>query len=225
MKKRSVAGSALAILGGDLVFCGLTGHSRLHKALGFRPHEDSGRWVPIPYQQGIRVDWSITILRPVEEVYSFWRNLENLPRFLRHIHSVRQIDSLHSHWIIQGPSGKMVEWDAEINNDEPNKLIGWRSLPGSEVDTAGSVHFKPAPRDRGTEVQIELQYKPAGGVLGALFAKLLGSDPAKQIREDLRRLKQVMETAEFATTEGQPNGKNPIRTTRPRVKRARSGNK
>jgi uncharacterized membrane protein len=139
MKKRSVTGSVLTVLGGDLVYSGLTGYSPIYKALGFRPEERAGKWVPIPYQHGVRVDRSITIQKPLEEVYSFWRNLENLPRFLQHLHSVSQIDGLHSHWIVQGPSGKTVEWDAEINNDVPNSVIGWRSLPGSEVDTAGSV--------------------------------------------------------------------------------------
>src|ERR1051325_10270725 len=186
MKKRSVTGSMLTILGGDLVYCGLTGYSPLYKALGIRPKDESRKWAPVPYQYGIRVDRAITIEKPVEEVYSFWRNLENLPRFLQHLHSVKQIDQIHSHWIAQGPSGKTVEWDAEINNDEVNSLIGWRSLPGSEIDTAGSVHFKPASGGRGTEVQIELQYNTPGGAIGALFAKLLGSDPAEQVRADPR---------------------------------------
>jgi uncharacterized membrane protein len=194
VKKGSVAGKLLAVVGGDLVFCGATGYSPLHKALGVRPR-NTGESASIPYQQGIRVDADIIIGRPREEVYSFWRKLENLPLFMRHIRSVSAIDGRHSHWVAEGPGGKNVEWNAEIINDQPNELIGWKSLPGSDVDTAGSVHFKPARGGRATAVHVELQYLPPAGAVGAALAKLMGNDPARQVREDLRRLKQAMESA------------------------------
>ncbi len=208
VKKGSKTGALLAVLGGDLVYRGATGYSPLCDKLGIKPPEELlGKSVSIPYQQGIRVDKSITIAKSPEELYSLWRNLENLPRFVQHIHSVVVLDDKRSHWILKGPSGKILEWDAEINNEQPDELIGWRSLPGSDIDSAGSVHFQPAPGGRGTEVKVELQYNPPGGVLGAAFAKLMGENPANQIKEDLRRLKQMMETGEIATTEGQPSGK------------------
>jgi uncharacterized membrane protein len=211
VKKRSIGGTLLAALGGDLIYRGTTGYLPLYRALGIAPPEEFlGRSASIPYQYGIRVDKSITIDKPVEEVYAFWRNLENLPKFMQHVHSVTALDNKRSHWISRAPGGKIVEWDAEINNEQPNELIGWRSIPGSDVDSAGSVHFKPAPGGRGTEVHLELQYIPPGGVFAMALARLMGENPADQIKEDLRRLKQLLETGEIATTEGQPNGKQAI---------------
>jgi len=224
MKKRSVGRPLLAMLGSDLIYCGVSGYSPLHQALGLRNCEKAtGRTSGISYKQGIRIDRSITIDQPREQVYYFWRELENLPKFMRHLHSVTEIEGGRSHWIAAGPVGKMFEWDAVIINDEPNELLAWCSLPGSEVDTAGSVHFRRAPDGRGTEVSLELQYNPPGGVLGAAFARLLGGDPADQIGDDLRRLKQVMETGEVATIEGQPSGKEAVGgDKRVRPRRARS---
>jgi uncharacterized membrane protein len=197
MKKGSVGGKLLAILGGDLVYCGTTGYSPLWSALGFRPGASRlGKSASIPYQQGIRVDADITIEKPPEQLYSFWRNLENLPRFMQHLCRVTPIDQKRSHWVAQGPAGQIVEWDAEIINEQPNGLIGWRSLPGADVDTAGSVHFKPAGTNCGTDVHVELQYLPPAGKVGAALAKLMGNDPADQVKEDLRRLKEALENAD-----------------------------
>jgi uncharacterized membrane protein len=180
-----------------------------------------GKSVSIPYRHGIRVDKSITIDRPLQEIYAFWRNLENLPLFMQHVHSLSMLDDRRSHWILRGPSGKILEWDAEIINEKPNELIGWRSFSGSGVDSAGSVRFKPAPGGRGTEVHLELQYIPPGGIFGATYARLLGENPAGQIQEDLRRLKQMMETGEISTTEGQPHGKEEVLRQKPaRARRA-----
>jgi uncharacterized membrane protein len=219
VKRGSVLdGSALGILGGDLIYSGVTGYSPFCNALGIRSSKNMREGsATIPYQHGIRVDTAVTIQKPREELFSFWRDLENLPRFMRHLHSVTRIDDTRSHWIAQGPGGKMLEWDAEIINEEQNERIGWRSLPGSDLDTAGSVHFKVAPGGRGTEVHIELQYIPPAGALGAAYARLLGLDPADQIKDDLRRLKQILETGETATIEGQPHGKEVF----PRYERVR----
>jgi len=142
----------------------------------------------------------------VEKVYEFWRRLDNLPYFMEHLQSVNIIDDKRSHWMTKAPAGRRVEWDAEIVSEAPNEMIGWRSVPGSEIDSAGSVHFKSAPGGRGTEVKVELQYLPPGGALGTIFAKLFGEDPQRQIREDLRHLKQLMETGEVPSTAGQPAG-------------------
>ncbi len=193
MKKGSTAGKILAFtFGGDLVYGGTTGHSPLLNALGLRLGGSRlGKSVSIPYQQGIRVDADITIAKSPEEVYSFWRNLENLPRFMRHLHRVTVTDGNQSHWVADCMAGQTVEWDAEIVNDQPHSLIGWRSLPGADVDTAGSVHFKPV--NNGTDVHVELQYLPPAGKLGAAFAKLMGANPARQVKEDLKRLKQALE--------------------------------
>ena len=197
MKKGSTAGKVVALMfGGDLVYGGTTGHSPLLNALGLRLGGTRlGRSASIPYQQGIRVDADITIAKPPAEVYSFWRNLENLPRFMRHLKSVTNNGAIRSHWVADCMAGQTVEWDAEIVNDQPPTLIGWRSLPGSMVDTAGSVHFKPHG-DYDTDVHVELQYLPPAGKLGAAFAKLMGTDPANHVKEDLKRLKQELENTD-----------------------------
>jgi uncharacterized membrane protein len=222
MKKRSPGRALMAVLGGDLVYTGLSGRSGICSALGLGI-KSTGRAVAIPYHRGFRVDKAVTIDRPRGELYLFWRNLENLPRFMKHLHSVTRVDDKRSHWVAGGPAGKIVEWDAEIINEEPDQLIAWRSLPGSQVATAGSVHFKEAAGDRGTEVKVELQYDPPGGLLGATFAKLWGEDPSHQVEEDLRRFKEFMEAGEIPTTEGQPHGKeNLLRRAPVKARRAQS---
>ena len=139
---------------------------------------------------------SVTIRQPVEMVYAFWRNFENLPRFMDHLESVRVTGDRQSHWVAKAPAGKTVEWDAETVEDRRDELIAWRSLPGSSVPNSGQVRFVPAAGGRGTEVHVELRYDPPGGKLGALVAKLFGEEPGQQVAGDLRRLKQVLETGE-----------------------------
>ena len=209
MKKGSTGGKLAALmLGGDLVYGGTMGHSPLLNALGLRLGGTRlGKSASIPYQQGIRVDADIAIARPPAQVYSFWRNLENLPRFMRHVKRVVTAGPNRSHWVADCMAGQSVEWDAEIVNDQPPSLIGWRSLPGSTVDTAGSVQFKPTEGGYGTKVHVELQYLPPAGKLGAAFAKLMGNDPANHIKEDLRRLKhelENMDTVQEASEESFP---------------------
>jgi uncharacterized membrane protein len=152
----------------------------------------------------------VTVDKPADQVYRFWRNLENLPKFMEHLESVTEIDNKHSHWVAKAPAGMSVQWKAEIINEIENQLIGWRSLPGSDVPNAGSVHFSPAPGGRGTQVKIELQYDPPGGNLGAFFARMVGQDPEKQIAQDLARFKQLLETGEIITTQGQPAGRSEL---------------
>jgi uncharacterized membrane protein len=130
-----------------------------------------------------------------------WRNLENLPRFMSHLESVERITDTLSRWRAKGPAGATVEWNAEIINEVPDQVIGWRSIEGSDVVSAGSVNFEEAGPGRGTRVRVRLQYSPPGGKVGAAFAKLMGRDPATEIREDLRRFKQIVEAGEVATNE------------------------
>jgi uncharacterized membrane protein len=206
--QKSLSGAALALLGGVLVHRGATGHCELYHALGISTaDEDYDRNVSVEYGRGIRVDQAVTISRSPEEVYQFWRRLENLPRFMDHLESVTELDEKRSHWVAKGPAGKHVEWDAEIINEIPNELIGWRSLEGAEVDNAGSVQFNRAPGGRGTELRVELRYDPPGGPVGALFARLFGEEPNQQIGDDLRNLKAILEAGERPTTEGQPSGR------------------
>ena len=206
LKRRSVSGLAIASIGGGLLWRGATGHCAVYKSLGLNTNGDGERQVSVPYGRGIGVEKSLTINAPAEQIYTFWRNFENLPRFMEHLQSVDVQDSMHSHWVAKGPAGLKAEWDAEIINEIPGELIGWRSVEGSNVQNAGSVHFSPAAGGRGTEVKVVLRYDPPGGALGAAVAKLFGEEPSMQVMEDLRRLKQLLEAGELATTAGQPWG-------------------
>jgi uncharacterized membrane protein len=157
-------------------------------------------------KEGIHVVKSVTINQPPETIYRFWRNFENLPRFMDHLESVTVIDERYSHWVAKGPLGKRVEWDAEIVNETPNQVIGWRSVEKADVDNAGSVNFEPAPGGRGTEVKVTLRYVPPAGAIGAAFAKLFGEEPSVQVEDDLNNLKRLLEAGELPTTEGQSRG-------------------
>ena len=160
----------------------------------------------VPSGKGTKVERAITIGLPPQTVYSFWRQLENLPRFMHHLESVVQTDSTHSRWTVRTPRDKLIHWDAEIIEDRPNELISWRSLPGADVENAGSVWFKPAPGERGTVVKVALKYAPPAGTLGLVISKLWGRDAATQIEEDLFRLKSLLEAGEAPSVQGQPHG-------------------
>jgi uncharacterized membrane protein len=215
-KRRETPGGLAAIAGSMLLYRGATGHSAMYQALGVnRSGIGAGRAAiadrgsdtrrQLGGKAGIHVEESVTISRPVTEVYRFWRNFENLPRFMRHLDMVAQREDGISHWVATGPAGTKVEWDARIINEIENKVIGWQSLEGSQVATAGSVSFDST--DRGTRVRVHLQYNPPAGRAGAAIAWLFGEEPNTTVREDLRRFKQLLETGEIATTEGQPTAR------------------
>jgi uncharacterized membrane protein len=204
-KRRSWLGMLLSSAGVDLLNWSCTGHY-LHEALGVTSLTSKGPRALVPHQLGIRVERSISVYRPVDEVYRFFRDFKNLGRFLSHVKDVRETDENHSHWFVRGPGGMELEWDAEIIEERPNELISWRSIGSPDVESAGSVRFEKAPGERGTFIRVSLNYLPPAGALGAAIAKLFGEEPEKQIKDDLRRLKQVLEAGEIATTEGQPAG-------------------
>jgi uncharacterized membrane protein len=213
LKKRSIGGLILGAIGGTLLFRGATGHCPVYAGLGVSTADETGdeRNVSVRYGRGVRVEKAVTVNAPAEQVYTFWRNFSNLPRFMHNLEAVEVRDEKRSRWVAKGPAGKDVEWEAEIINEIPNELIGWRSVDGSEVDNAGSVHFKQVPGGRGTEVKVVLRYDPPAGKLGATVSKLLGEDPAANVHEDLRRLKMLLETGEIATIEGQSSGRKASR--------------
>jgi uncharacterized membrane protein len=146
--------------------------------------------------KGVTVAEAITVARPPDAVYHFWRDFRNLPQFMEHLEAVQVTDDRHSHWRARAPAGTTVEWDAEIVDDRPNELIAWRSVERADVPNRGTVRFRPAPGGRGTEIHVSLQHDPPGGKIGALVARLFGEEPSQQVRSDLRRLKQVLETGE-----------------------------
>ncbi len=153
-----------------------------------------------------RVTKSVTINRPREDVYRYWREFANLPTFMQHLVSVTATGERRSHWVAKAPAGATVEWTAEIVEDRPGELISWRSVAGSEIANEGSVRFAAAPADRGTEVRVELSYQAPAGKVGAIIAWIFGEEPGQQLRDDLRRFKQVMETGEVVRSDGSLEG-------------------
>ena len=204
-----------ALSGGYLLYRGFSGNCLVYEAIGIQRAGPNGR-------DGIKVERSMTVYRPREEVYRFWRDFQNLPHFMKHLEEVQVSENGTSHWVARAPLGARVEWDAEITEERENELISWRSLPGSLIENSGTVRFKDAPGGRGTEVHIALKYNPPGGSASAAFAKLFGEEPSLQVREDLRRFKEVIEAGETATVTGQTSGRREeVEQEREELKRQR----
>ncbi len=218
LERRDKFGWLVAGIGGAMIYRGLTGRCYLYKALDVstvdeQPHHRIGESATtvrtrIPAEDGIHISESFLINQPAEKLYNHWRRLENLPQMLTHLKSVQVVDDKLSRWVADAPgiAGGEVQWDAEIIADEPHSRIAWRSLPGSTIESHGSVSFTKAPADRGTAVHVEMKYLPPGGQLGHWISKLFGEAPDQQIREDLRNFKRLMETGEVLTIAGQPRG-------------------
>ena len=166
--------------------------------------QEFSKHVSVPSGEGVRVDKTITIERPTALVYSFWKELENLPRFMRHVQSVEARGDLQSHWKVKGPAGRVVEWDAEIIEQRENEMMSWRSTPGSGVDNAGSVWFTPIPGSMGTIVRVELKYLPPAGKTGDFVAGLFGGNAESVIEEDLTRMKSLLETGRLPEDQDKP---------------------
>lgn len=194
-KHRPLVAAALGATGSMLVWRGLTGRSPASLATG--ANSADGKFSSSTEQ-------TFTIEATAEELYSFWRDFENLPKIMHYLDSVVVHDEKRSLWRAKGPAGKTVEWEAEVTRDIPNERIEWRSLDSALVSNSGYVDFRPAPGGRGTEVRVHVDYQPPAGKLGETVAKILGRDPGTEIREDLRRFKQIMEAGEIPTTLGQP---------------------
>jgi uncharacterized membrane protein len=152
--------------------------------------------------RAVRVEHVVTVNRNIHDVYAFWKDFENFPRFMRHLDSVHRTGDRRSRWRARGPAGMKVEWEAETLEDRADEWIAWQSLPGSRVENSGSVRFSNAPGARGTEVRVQLQYTPPGGAFGRGLAWLFGEEPDIQVKDDLRRFKQLMETGEIPISEG-----------------------
>ena len=205
LKRRELPGGAAALAGAALLYRAATGHCDLYQALGISSAKGKGTGVladmgsdtreQLGGSRGIHVEQAVTVRKPVSEVYRFWRNFENLPTFMQHLEAVAEREEGISHWVAKGPAGMNVEWDARIINEIDNRVIGWQSLEGSMISTAGSVNFRET--GRGTEVRVHLQYNPPGGKLGAAVARMFGEEPSIQVMEDLRRFKRLLETGEI----------------------------
>ncbi|MDQ2667582.1 MAG: DUF2892 domain-containing protein [Gemmatimonadota bacterium] len=212
LRRRDAGGIATAIIGGVFLHRGATGNCAVYNALGIGTGDadavlDSprhrgmiGRAATVNARNAIKVERTVTIDAPRAVLYAFWHDFENLPRFMEHLESVRVESPTRSHWKAKAPAGKSVEWDAEIVNDVSDAIIAWKSVGDPEVANAGAVNFSDAPGGRGTTVKVTLDYEPPGGRVGKLVARLFGEDPDRQVREDLRKFKQLMETGEITTS-------------------------
>ena len=201
------AGTLAALGGGVLIYRGARGHSHLYQALGLEDRPTHlAPVMSLAHRRGVTVRRTVAINKAVEELYAFWRDFENLPRFMNHLESVTCDGSRRSHWVARAPAGRRVSWDAEVVDERPNELIAWRSLEDADVHNAGTVQFERGPGGRGTTIRVSLTYAPPGGKLAAVVAKLFGEEPGQQVHEDLRRLKQILEAGEVPTVAGQPRG-------------------
>ena len=192
--RRSAVGACLALSSTPLLYRGIAG--RWPDALNGWIQPASTK-TALGGERGVHVRASVRLELPVAEVYRFWRRLENLPQFMTHLNRVTEAPDGRSHWVAVGPAGVAVEWEAEVINEIENEVLAWRSLPGSDIATAGSVHFDPARGGRSTQVSVHLQYAPPAGKAGALIASLLGREPSQTVREDLRHFKQLLEAGEM----------------------------
>ncbi len=214
LRRGGLGGILLAALGGALVYRGASGYCPINSAIG---RDTSGEKTETDV---LEISNSVTINKPREEVYQFWRKLENLPQFMRHLETVTQQDNKRSHWVArldrENPVAKAlpkIEWDAEIVEEEENSRLVWRSVPGATVDNSGEVRFVDAPGNRGTEVHATILYRAPQGIAGEAVMKLFSPAFKQMVKEDIRRFKRLMETGEIPTNEG-PSGRQP-ETTNP----------
>jgi len=210
LKRRSPASLALAAGGAALIGRGATGHSPVYQRLGVDTADpDAVRQnvlAAVLPSRKLEAERAYTIMRPRHELYAFWRNFENLPQFMEHLESVTVTSDGRSHWVTRAPIGKPISWDAEITEDVEDRVIAWRSLPDSVVENSGQVHFSDAADGRGTMVRARIIYQAPGGKTAQEISRFFGESASQQLRDDLRRFKQVMEAGETPTTEGQPHG-------------------
>lgn len=189
--RRTAFGAGLAVASGLMLYRGLAGHWPVNA-----PNPEAITST-LGLNREVDVRESFRIERPVADVWQVWRRLGNLPRVMTHLERVTETSERRSHWVAAGPAGLVVEWDAEIVSDVEHEELCWRSLPGSDIVTSGSVTLEPARGGRSTQVRVHLRYAPPAGKAGNLIASLFGRAPAQTVREDLRRLKQELEAGEI----------------------------
>jgi uncharacterized membrane protein len=197
LRRGGWAGTALAALGGELIWRGATGHCVGYESLGIDRMHGSGP---------VRVSEVVRINRPSYEIYVFCRNFENLPRIMGHLESVTETGEGRSRWKAKSPAGQSVEWDVVMERDVPNEFVSWRSSDQAQISSRGSIRLTHSPVGYGTDAHIQLKYEPRAGYIDKFTSMLFGEEPEKQLRADLRRLKQILETGEVPTTKGQPIG-------------------
>jgi uncharacterized membrane protein len=212
VRRRDPVGLVAALFGSYFIARGATGRCAVYQALGvstgeadsvIRPSsrdDVTSRAATVNARKAVKVERSVTIEKPRAELFAFWRNFENLPRFMEHLVSVRVDSPTRSHWQAKAPAGRTVEWDAEIVNEVPDEIIAWKSVGEPDVSNAGAVNFSDAPGGRGTVVRVTLDYEPPAGRVGAILSHFFSEEPDRQTRDDLRKFKQLMETGEITTS-------------------------
>ena len=205
VKRRGIIST---LLGSFFLYRGAAGRCGLYRTIGINTATTPlARKASVGHRRGIKVTSAAIIDRPAADLYRYWRDLGNFPNFMSQLESVESTGKGRSRWVFRALAGKRIVWNAEIINEIENELLAWRSLAESDLDHAGSVRFKPAPGGRGTQVRVTIEYRPPAGKLGIVAAKIFGSVPAQLLQNDLKRLKQLLETGEIATVVGQPRGK------------------
>ena len=198
-----LSGLALAGVGALVINRGVTGHCGVYEKAGVNTAAGDGPADPTAlYEHGVKIEEAVTVNRPAEDLYGYWRNLTNMPKFMPHVERVDVLEGGRSHWVNKGPAGVKFEYDAETIADEPGRLISWRSTGAADVTNAGSVRFIDAPGGKGTEVRLNVEYLPPAGFIGAFGSKVLklfGQAPQNDVRQSLRQFKQLMEAGEITT--------------------------
>ena len=225
IKQGGAVGVLLSIVGGGLTLRGATGHCQVYDAMDIntadndqqQPRRLSAGSKKSPFSNSmlaskIHVKKSVTINKSPAQLYQFWRNFENLPKFMTHLESVTVTGEKTSFWKAKAPLGTTVEWNAEITSDQENERIGWKSTEGADIPNTGVVEFNPTST-RGTEVRVVLTYESPGGQIGAIIAKLFGEEPSQQVYGDLCRFKSIMEAGTIMDVEGQSSGREPSAKT------------
>jgi uncharacterized membrane protein len=219
VRRRDPAGIVAALFGGYFIARGATGHCYVYDALGvstgssdavlapWHREDVAGSAATVNARKAILVEQAVTIDRPREQLFAFWRDFENLPRFMDHLVSVRVDSPTRSHWAARAPAGRTVEWDAEIVNEVPNEIIAWKSIRDADVANAGAVNFSDAPNGRGTVVRVRMDYEPPAGRLGAMLARFTDEEPDRQIHEDLMKLKRLMESGVISAPAEEPRSR------------------
>lgn len=200
VKRGGLTGLVLGVIAAEMVYRGATGRSPLYQVMGVNtsaPHQNPQ--VSVPHGQGLHIEQAIHVARPRSELYDFWRNLSNLPRFIPYVKSVEELGDRYSHWVANGPFGLIpIKWDAEIINEIEDEVIAWRTLPGSMLAHAGSVRFEPTADHMGTVVRVEMEYAIPGGEIGQRLTELLGAGPDAEIMHSLECFRTLMETGQVA---------------------------
>lgn len=196
LARRRWAGLLTAGIGAGMIYRGVTGNCQVFRLLGI----DSTGWdraggpPGVPAQTGVKVERTMVIRRPVAGIFGFWQKLDRLPTVFQHLKSVVVDDKGLSHWVARGPFDTDISWDAVVINQKTNELIAWRSLPHGDIETAGSIHFRPLDNQRGTAVTISMKYNPPAGIVGNAVASWFGTDLERILADDLERFRIVMES-------------------------------